>query len=279
MAAAAVADDAETLRSEAQLVDIRKERLEIERRILKLQQAEETARLEAAIASGQIADATTARANLKRRQDAAGEGLERQYEGPLAQYLRRNDPAKNGERAEQLVVDELDHVQRGISSALSHAIGAGDDPLISGLIDMLLQDILFRPLAEALENGGGLFGGGGGLFGSLLGGLGSILGFANGGRPPLGRVSVVGERGPELFVPDSAGTVVPNHLIGRNLGSGGGGGGSSVVQIQVVEGQMFEVRTRQISGEVSVQTVRGAAPEIIDAAAKTTMARAARPRL
>jgi tape measure domain-containing protein len=35
--------------------------------------------------------------------------------------------------------------------------------------------------------------------------------FAQGGRPPTGRPSLVGELGPELFIPDSAGTVVPNN--------------------------------------------------------------------
>ena len=43
---------------------------------------------------------------------------------------------------------------------------------------------------------------------------GMIPGFANGGRPPVGRPSIVGERGPELFVPDRAGTIVPNHAMG-----------------------------------------------------------------
>ena len=38
--------------------------------------------------------------------------------------------------------------------------------------------------------------------------------FANGGRPPVGRPSIVGERGPEIFVPNSAGTIVPNHALG-----------------------------------------------------------------
>ena len=38
--------------------------------------------------------------------------------------------------------------------------------------------------------------------------------FANGGRPPVGKPSLVGERGPELFVPNSAGTIVPNHAFG-----------------------------------------------------------------
>jgi len=40
------------------------------------------------------------------------------------------------------------------------------------------------------------------------------LKFAEGGRPPVGRASIVGERGPELFVPDRAGTIIPNHAMG-----------------------------------------------------------------
>ena len=41
-----------------------------------------------------------------------------------------------------------------------------------------------------------------------------IPGFANGGRPPVGRPSIVGERGPELFVPNRSGTIIPNHAMG-----------------------------------------------------------------
>lgn len=36
--------------------------------------------------------------------------------------------------------------------------------------------------------------------------------FADGGRPPVGQPAIVGERGPEVFVPDQPGTVVPNGL-------------------------------------------------------------------
>ena len=49
---------------------------------------------------------------------------------------------------------------------------------------------------------------------SQLGQAFKIPGFANGGRPPVGRPSIVGERGPELFVPDRAGTIVPNNALG-----------------------------------------------------------------
>ncbi len=51
-----------------------------------------------------------------------------------------------------------------------------------------------------------------------------IKGFADGGRPPVGRTSLVGERGPELFVPDSAGTIVPNDQLG---------GGSTTVNFNI----------------------------------------------
>ena len=54
----------------------------------------------------------------------------------------------------------------------------------------------------------------------------NILGFADGGRPPVGRPSVVGERGPELFVPGSSGTIIPNHALG-------GGGAAATPDVRI----------------------------------------------
>lgn len=45
-------------------------------------------------------------------------------------------------------------------------------------------------------------------------GLTKILGFADGGRYEAGKPMIVGEKGAELMVPDSAGTVVPNAALG-----------------------------------------------------------------
>ena len=56
----------------------------------------------------------------------------------------------------------------------------------------------------------------GGL-GGLLGGIGSIFGFAEGGNPPINKPSIVGENGPELFIPRTAGTVVPNGGMGSTV--------------------------------------------------------------
>ena len=44
-----------------------------------------------------------------------------------------------------------------------------------------------------------------------------IKGFEKGGRPPVGQPSIVGEAGAELFVPDTAGTIIPNNKLG-NMG-------------------------------------------------------------
>lgn len=41
----------------------------------------------------------------------------------------------------------------------------------------------------------------------------SLFGFADGGSPPVGVPSIVGERGKELFVPHEAGTIIPNHML------------------------------------------------------------------
>ena len=49
-------------------------------------------------------------------------------------------------------------------------------------------------------------------FGSGI--INKIKGFERGGRPPVGQPSIVGEKGAELFVPDQAGTIVPNDKLG-----------------------------------------------------------------
>ena len=62
--------------------------------------------------------------------------------------------------------------------------------------------------------------------------------FADGGDPPVGKVSVVGERGPELFVPKTAGTIIPNHLLG------GSGSVTNVINnyINAIDTKSFEDR-------------------------------------
>jgi hypothetical protein len=98
-----------------------------------------------------------------------------------------------------------------LANGFEDAIFAGEK--LSGVIKQLGQDIMrliFRRMVTAP------------LADFFSGGISKILGFADGGRPPVGKPSIVGERGPELFVPSSAGTIIPNHKLG-----GVGGGGST----------------------------------------------------
>ena len=54
----------------------------------------------------------------------------------------------------------------------------------------------------------------GGALAFGMGLINKIKGFEKGGRPPVGQPSIVGEKGAELFVPDQAGTIVPNDKLG-----------------------------------------------------------------
>jgi phage-related minor tail protein len=57
----------------------------------------------------------------------------------------------------------------------------------------------------------------------------SLLGFAEGGTPPLNKPSIVGENGPELFVPKSAGTIIPNNKVAA-MGSSSGSAVANAAQ-------------------------------------------------
>lgn len=57
---------------------------------------------------------------------------------------------------------------------------------------------------------------------SMVPGLGPLMGMATGGPVTGGTPYIVGEKGPELFVPGSSGTIIPN-------GTAIGGGGSSKI--------------------------------------------------
>ena len=134
------------------------------------------------------------------------------------------------ERMSQTIATDISNGIKGMirgTSTLNDML----NNVLNKLIDAAFNMAMFGNLQGTL--------GGGGLFGSILGGFGGLFGggrggttdvfagfnrgpasgvtmnsFANGGRPPVGRASVVGERGPELFVPDRAGTIIPNHAMG-----------------------------------------------------------------
>ena len=78
--------------------------------------------------------------------------------------------------------------------------------IVQDLIKIQIQRSITGPLADAL--------------GSFIGPIGKK---AIGGSVSLGSPYVVGEKGPELFVPNQNGAIIPNYAMG-------GGGGTTIVQ-------------------------------------------------
>jgi hypothetical protein len=132
------------------------------------------------------------------------------------------------------------------------------DPFEDGLDGMLkgFINVLRRMIAEAAA--AKIFGSkssGGFGFGDFLSGIfGGFLKFADGGRPPVGRPSIVGERGPELFVPDSAGTIVPNGRMGgmvinQSIALYGGGGGITRADLAVWGKQISDATVARVKDD------------------------------
>ena len=164
-----------------------------------------------------------------------------------------------GQGIEQGIVSNLTNAVMGTQTLAQAAIGVLND-LKRKLVEVAMQ--------RAVSGIGNFFGNAlGGIFGGkksnpFLGGpnafkftsdLSPTLGFANGGRPPVGRASIVGERGPELFVPRTAGTIIPNSKLGGggvinnnitvnvdNSGTSVQGGGSEAGQLGALIGGIVQ---------------------------------------
>jgi len=126
-----------------------------------------------------------------------------------------------GEAIETSIKDNLRDAITGAQSfgqAMTNVLNRIRDKIIDAQIDKLIGGF---GKAFGTSASGGERKGLGGFIGGVLGGL-----FANGGRPPVGKASVVGERGPELFVPKVAGTIIPNNALG-------GGGTTNMITVNV----------------------------------------------
>ena len=121
-----------------------------------------------------------------RERIAAAKALKAEQDEQLRQYREMADVIENG-------------IKGAIMGAIdgSKSLGAS----LSGILKQLGGMFLSKGIGS-FKNLDGT--GGSGLLGM----------FANGGRPPVGRPSIVGERGPELFVPSRAGTIIPNNQLG-----------------------------------------------------------------
>ncbi len=140
--------------------------------------------------------------------------------------------------------------------------------IISAVIDELFRLFIVQQIVGIVSGAlGGAAGGPTGGFGSSvnLAGVRAYGGSVAGNQPYM-----VGERGPELFVPGGNGTIIPNGNMR------GGSGGGSPISISV------DARGSNDPAAVRAQVMQGileAAPAIIAAAESRTIAGLRRPRL
>lgn len=115
-------------------------------------------------------------------------------------------------KAQQAAAEAANRTMGDFANSLGSAIGQAQS------FDQAMKNLAITLLQEGLR---GILTGEG-VFGGL-----KIGGFATGGVPPVGKPSVVGERGPEIFVPSVRGRVM-SATDTRNALKGGGGDGTVI---------------------------------------------------
>lgn len=172
----------------------------------------------------------------KRAADARNQSMEEsaRYAKALADFRegRMGEEEQLATRVQTVAVEtkKADDVGRRFgmtfSSAFERAVISGSKfadvlrSLTQDVAQLILRMTVTEPIARSIQGsfsgfGSGGFGrGGAGAAGAGAEGSYGFEGFAEGGRPPMGRASIVGERGPELFQPDTAGTIIPNNQLG-----------------------------------------------------------------
>jgi lambda family phage tail tape measure protein len=134
--------------------------------------------------------------------------------------------AYDAENYSRMGADAFTSVTGNMNAALDNFVRTGKLNF-KDLARSIIQDLIAISLkAQAMSlfkmSGlGSLFGGGGQKmttsafeFGIDKSGM-----YADGGDPPVGQVSLVGERGPELFIPKQAGTIIPNNTLQGMMGN------------------------------------------------------------
>ena len=195
-----------------------------------------------------ISKELTEEARIRKEHELAIKDLEAQFEGDKLKELKELQDINTEEKLRGLIIKDNAEKAKELNAAFKKVgedIGTGITDALVGAIQgtkslgeaakSILNDISSSLLRIGINAAmSGLFGGTG---------FGKFLGFANGGRPPVGRASIVGEKGPELFIPKTSGTIIPNDRIG---GASGGVTNNIVVNVDAsgsnVEGNEQESR-------------------------------------
>lgn len=181
------------------------------------------------------------------------------------QLENQEEKIREAEQAEREFTDAL----RATGDQLIRAAFEGGN-FLQILADLLLRLIEIQ-LQAALIGGGDRAGGDGlfgGVFGSIFGGIGDAIGglfsgfgFADGGRPPLGQFSLVGEEGPELVGFGANARVFSNDELRAAL-TGGEGSSKTVsvtMNVQTPDAGSFRRSQSQVAAELGRMIRQGQA--------------------
>lgn len=296
----ALEDQRDTVETQKELASTLSERRDVEQDILDIQDQIEKKALEELLLREKLTDAEAdrLRANLALRQSARRKLSARDNETPLQAFRRQlSDESKDVnasiETAEVRAFQSLeDSLTNSVKQAL-HLHGVFGD-LIGDLIQIAIRQLIIKQLVDSIGDGSST-GGGGNFFGNFFRSIGKILGGgqqgnptgilsltnkakASGGHVSAGQLFRVNETGVEGFRPAQSGTIIPLGQMPK-LANPAATSQPAIVRIMVDEGAMFVPRVQAISGDVSVQVVRAAAPEMVKAATAETSRQFSRPRL
>ena len=141
------------------------------------------------------------------------------WEKAYASYVENaTNAAKLGEQAFVSVTSNMEQALDQFVTTGKLKFGDLAKSIIADLIKIQMRaqlTSLFKGLGNIFGFGGGE--GGGGLFNTAPS-SGGLKFLAEGG--PISGPAIVGERGPELFVPRTAGTIIPNNKLGSAMGGG-----------------------------------------------------------
>jgi hypothetical protein len=154
--------------------------------------------------------------------------MEEMREGELQQYLKMQDLKDERIReANDKLKAYADQLGMAFGNAFENAILTGKK--LSDTLRDLANDILRLVVRQTITNP---------IADAISGSIGAFMGArADGGPVTGGGTYMVGERGPELFVPNTSGMIVPHEALQ------GGGGGVTVQQtINVTTGVQQTVR-------------------------------------
>lgn len=210
-------------------------------------------------ALGQLADALREQIDLRKQEAAKSNTIA--VEPAIGATRAVDDYLDKVRRAGDATYEAVTRSIGGLEDALTEFVSTGKTDVRS-LINTMLSEFVrlqvVRPLLASLFGGGS---GGGGLGSAVLSMFGGW--FADGGSPPVGKVSIVGERGPELFVPRTAGTIIPNHMLGSS-------GTANQVSVSVTVNQSGD------TSAVEARSTGGQLGQAINAAVQQALARESR---